>query len=78
VPRRKRYDDWLDDDEYPDDKDVEDLGDDSPWDDDPLTIGRVRNYRPRSGSPYRLALAAVAFLLLVILLYAALSPLLNR
>ena len=38
---RKRPDDWLSDDEYPDDRDIEDLGDDSPGDYYPLTIGCI-------------------------------------
>jgi hypothetical protein len=41
----KRRDDWLDDNEYPDDRDIDDLGDDSPGDYDPLTIGRVPSIR---------------------------------
>ena len=36
-----RDDDWINDEEYPDDKDIEAFGDDSPPDDDPLTIGYV-------------------------------------
>ena len=41
----KRRDDWLDENEYPDERDIDDLGDDSPADYDPLTIGRVSRLR---------------------------------
>ncbi|MBZ0289336.1 MAG: hypothetical protein K8I30_17075 [Anaerolineae bacterium] len=43
---RRNRDGWLDDDEYPDDRDVDDFGDESPGDYDPLTIGRVPTIRP--------------------------------
>lgn len=39
----KRRDGWIDEDEYPDDRDVEDLGEDSQVDYDRLTMERVGN-----------------------------------
>ena len=39
MTSRNRRDDWLDDDEYPSDDDVEHFGEDSPLDYDPLSIG---------------------------------------
>ena len=75
---RKRRDDWLDDDEYPDERDVEDFGDGSPSDYDRLTLGRVGRMRPRFWTPTRMVVAIVAFILLLTFLLAELAPLLNR
>lgn len=73
---RNRRDDWLDNDEYPDDDDIEAFGDDSPRDYDPLTIGRL----PRAQTPFwtrgRIIIALVALLLLLALLIEDLFPLL--
>lgn len=72
---RKRRDDWLDDDEYPDERDVDDFGDDSPLDYDALSIGRVGSL----GSPFwtrgRIMLAVVLVILLLAFIFAAVSPL---
>lgn len=63
MPRRR--DDWLDDDEYPDDRDVDELGDDSPYDDDPLTIGRVRGITPPFWTQTRIAAAIILAILVI-------------
>jgi hypothetical protein len=72
-----RLDDWIDDDEYPDDRDASDFGDDSPPDDDPLTLGRVPGIRPRFWTPGRLLLALVVLLIVAALLLPSLLPLLR-
>jgi hypothetical protein len=41
-----RHDEFLDDNEYPDDKDIDEFGHDSPLDYDPLTIGYIGDSRP--------------------------------
>lgn len=48
---------WIHDDEYPDDDDLEQFGYDSPRDDDPLTIGYVGEARPRFWTVSRIILA---------------------
>jgi hypothetical protein len=65
---RHRSDDWIDEDEYPDDRDVDDLGDDSPRDYNPLTIGYLEKYRPRFWTRGRIIIAAIALLVLAALL----------
>ncbi|MBK8027079.1 MAG: hypothetical protein IPK19_38260 [Chloroflexi bacterium] len=62
-----RRDDWIDDDEYPDDDDVEAFGEDSPLDDDRLTIGYVGDRRPQFWT-----LGRVILLLIVLTIVAAL------
>jgi hypothetical protein len=63
----------LDDDEFPDDKDIEAFGDDAPPDDDPLTIGYVRNHPQPFFTPRRIYLLVGALLVLgtMLLLYLA-------
>ena len=68
-----RRDDWIDDDEYPDDRDVEELGDDSPFDDDPLTIGYAG--RRSFWTPVRLALLVIVLILVAALVLPMLLPL---
>lgn len=68
-----RRDDWIDDDEYPDDRDVAALGDESPPDFDPLTIGYVGR-RPPFWTPARVVIAVIA----LVLIAALLLPLLPR
>jgi len=78
MSSRKRRDDWLDEDEYPDERDVDDYGDDSPLDYDPLSIGRAGGL----GSPFwtrgRILLAVVLVILLLAFIFAAVSPLLGH
>ncbi len=70
-----RRDDWIDEDEYPDDEDVEDFGDDSPPDNHPLTIGYV-GARPPFWTVGRLVLLVIVAIILVALLLPLLLPLL--
>lgn len=69
-----RDDSWLNDDEYPDERDMEAFGDDSPVDYDPLTIGYVGDSRPPFWTPKRIAL----LIGVLVLLGALLLPLLFR
>ena len=64
---RKRLDDWIDEDEYPDDKDVEDFGDYSPVDYDPRTIGTLGKRRAGFWTPGRIALLIVVLLMVAAL-----------
>jgi hypothetical protein len=73
-----RRDDWIDEDEYPDERDIEDFGDYSPYDDDPLTIGYPRGQRPKFWTPTRILIAAVFILLILSFLLVELAPLLSR
>lgn len=74
---RNRRDDWIDDDEYPDHEDVEEFGEDSPSDYDPLTIGYYGK-RPSFWTPRRLILLAVVLIILAALLLPTILPLLRR
>jgi hypothetical protein len=67
-------DDWINDEEYPDDKDIEAFGDDSPPDDDPLTIGYVGDLRPSFWTTRRFVLLVVV----LVIFSALLLPLLLR
>jgi len=77
MPQR---DDWIDDDEYPDERDVRDLGDDSPADFDPLTVGRVEgvNTGLKGLSRNRIILIACALILLIILLVPVITQIAGR
>lgn len=61
-------DDWLDDNEYPDDRDIADFGDDSPGDYDPLTIGYTGERYTDFWTPTRIILAVIALLVIAALL----------
>lgn len=63
-----RGDDWLDDHEYPDEDDIEAFGDDSPADNDPLTIGYVGETRPSFWTTGRIIFLIVGLLLIGALL----------
>ncbi len=63
----KRLDNWIDEDEYPDDRDVEDFGDDSPGDYDPRTIGTVGE-RPLFWTRGRVVLLVVVLVIVAALL----------
>lgn len=65
---------WLNDNEYPDEKDIEEFGDDAPPDYDPLTIGYVGDSRPSFWTAKRIILLIVG----LILIAAILLPLLLR
>lgn len=77
MPTRSRRDDWLDEDEYPDDRDVDDLGDDSPYDNDPLSIGRVPGLHPPFWTRTRLLVALLLGLMLLVFVLPRLLPLLS-
>lgn len=65
---------WLSDKDYPDQKDIEKFGHDSPPDYDPLTIGYIGDSRPRFWTLRRVAVLIVVLILLGALL---LPPLLR-
>jgi hypothetical protein len=71
MPRR---DDWLDENEYPDERDIDDLGDDSPGDYDPLTVGRVPTIRPQFWTRTRIFIAVILLLILLAYLLPRLLP----
>jgi hypothetical protein len=73
----RRRDDWLDDDEYPDDRDIEDFGEDSPVDYHPLTMGYVGGKRPRFWTSGRILIALVIAIVLAALLLPMILPLLR-
>jgi hypothetical protein len=75
TPRR---DDWIDDDEYPDDRDIEQFGEYSPPDYDPLTIGRAHNIRTSFWTRTRIVIAVIVLILLVSFAAAEILPLLSR
>lgn len=64
--------DWLDPSEYPDEADIDAFGDDSPPDDDPLTIGYVDGMAQPFWTGRRILLAVGALILIVALLGPAL------
>jgi hypothetical protein len=73
-----RRDDWIDDDEYPDEKDIADLGDESPYDNDPSTIGWVKGYhQQRFWTPARIALAVIVVLIVASLVLPMVLPVLR-
>ncbi len=78
MSSRKRRDDWLDEDEYPEERDVDDFGDDSPLDYDPLSIGHVGNVRTPFWTRERILLAVVLIVLLLAFIFAEVSPLLSH
>ncbi len=73
-----RRDDWIDDDEYPDDADVERYGEDSPGDYDPLTMGRMGRRRAPFWTRTRIVMAVIVIVLVVSILVVEILPLLNR
>jgi hypothetical protein len=73
-----RPDDWIEDDEYPDERDIADLGEDSPRDDDPLTIGYVGKRRRQRWSARRIAVTVIVVILLLSFIAAEMVILLNR
>lgn len=66
------YDDWIDDNEYPNDADIEKFGDDSPPDYDPLTIGYLDD-----SPPFWTTGRIVAVVLLLVLIAAVLTQILR-
>lgn len=74
----KRRGDWIDEDEYPDEGDVDRFGDDSPGDYDSRTIGRVRGEHAPFWTGTRIVLALVLIILLAALILPYITPLLRR
>ncbi len=72
---KKRLDDWIDEDEYPDDEDVEDFGEQSPFDYDPLSVGKFGGNNPHFWTRGRIALAVVVLLIVAALLLPSLLTL---
>jgi hypothetical protein len=69
--------DWLTPNDYPDDRDIDAFGDDSPWDNDPLTIGYVRKRKNRFWTPRRIGIAIVALILLATIVVPLVWPLIS-
>jgi hypothetical protein len=67
---------WLNADEYPDEKDIEEFGDVSPADYDPLTIGYYGKSRPSFWTSKRIILLIVGLILIAALLLPFLPRLL--
>jgi hypothetical protein len=72
-----RRDNWIDDDEYPDDDDVGEFGENSPYDYDPQSIGTVENRRPRFWTTGRLILLVIVVVVVASLLLPRILPLLR-
>jgi hypothetical protein len=78
MRRRRPRGDWLNEDEYPDDRDIAAFGDYSASDDDPLTIGRVGHWSTPFWTRSRIVVAIFASLLLLSIVVAEIMWLLNR
>ncbi len=74
----KRRADWIDEDEYPDDRDVEDLGEDSPVDYDRRTMGRVGNLRQPFWTRTRIFIVIILAILILSFIFAEVAPLFQR
>jgi hypothetical protein len=74
-----RRDDWIDEDEYPDERDRRDFSDDGRADYDPLTIGTIKgvNTGMKSWSRRRIIIAVCALILLIVLLVPIIYDLLT-
>ena len=71
----KRRADWIDEDEYPDDRDVENFGEDSPVDYDRRTMGRVGNMRQPFWTRTRIFIALILAILIAGFILAEVVPL---
>ncbi len=60
--------DFIEDDEYSDDKDLDEFGYESPHDDDYLTIGYLGDNRPRFWTPKRIGILIIVLILIIALL----------
>jgi hypothetical protein len=74
----KRRADWIDEDEYPDDRDVEDFGEESPVDYDRRTLGRVGNMRQPFWTRTRILIVIILAILILSFIFAEVVPLLQR
>lgn len=77
MPSYNRRDDWIDDDEYPDERDIAELGDEAAPDSDPLTIGYVGDRRQPFWTLRRLVVLAIVLLMIAALLLPELLTLLR-
>jgi hypothetical protein len=73
-----RSEDWIDDDEYPDDADMAEFGESSPVDYDRRTMGKVRHRQNRYWTRGRIVIAVISAALLLLMLLAELQPLLSQ
>ncbi|MCA0454632.1 MAG: hypothetical protein LCI00_11735 [Chloroflexi bacterium] len=73
----KRRGDWIDEDEYPDERDMDDFGDASPVDYDRSTLGKVGNMRQPYWTKMRILIVLLAGLVLISIILAELAPLLQ-
>lgn len=71
--------DWLDDNEYPSEKDIDELGEDSPIDYDPLTMGYIGRGQTNKQfwTPKNIIIAVVVLLIISALFLPPLLQLLN-
>ena len=74
----KRRADWIDEDEYPDDRDVEDFGEESPVDYDRRTMGRVGNMRQPFWTRTRIFIVILLAILILSFVFAEVVPLFRR
>ncbi len=75
----KRRDNWIDQDEYPDERDIDDFGDDSPLDYDRRSIGRVKGVNDKPvWTRGRIAIAIVLIILLLALLLPQILAVIHR
>jgi hypothetical protein len=74
----KRRDDWIDDDEYPDDRDVDDFGEESPWEYDRRSIGYIPGVTKPFWTPGKIIVAVIALLILAALILPSVVSLLRR
>jgi hypothetical protein len=74
----KRSADWIDEDEYPDDRDVEDFGEESPVDCDRRTMGRVGNMRQPFWTRTRIFIVIILAILVISFIFAFVIPLFQR
>jgi len=71
----KRRADWIDEDEYPDDRDVEDFGEESPVDYDRRTMGRVGSMRQPFWTRTRIFIVILLAILILSFVFAEVVPL---
>jgi len=74
----KRSADWIDEDEYPDERDVEDFGEDSPVDYDRRTMGRVGDMRQPFWTRTRIFIVIILAILIFSFIFAEVVPLFRR
>ena len=74
----KRRADWIDEDEYPDDRDVEDFGEESPVDYDRRTLGRVGDMRQPFWTKTRVFIVIILAILIFSFIFAEVVPLFQR